>query len=596
MGRLADAFEIPRVSVVTTASHHQPPPSHRPQPSLAMEVVATKRPHRGHEEPVIPAKRASKDVPDFHRMQVYVRIRPVSKRESTDSRHRTVVAPINEVSLVYDPPFEDTSYYYRGKNYKEPGKKEAKNIKFDFDRVFDSEATNIQVYQETAEKFIDPFLKGYNVSVFAYGATGSGKTHTMLGQTESVKTHTLLGASNSSNPSTMLEPKNDEFIDPGIMFFTMMELYDRIKSMSVKGEGQFEVSISYFEIYNEQVFDLLTPTHSRPLAVREDANRGVVVSNLSIHTPKDADHLLQLLRNGNQVRTQHPTDANNQSSRSHAIFQVYLMKQISSPQEMSIPLSKMSLIDLAGSERASVAYRENRKKSVQREGSNINKSLLALGNCINALASKKKESKRNFHVPYRDSKLTLLLRDSLGGNCYTAMIATVSPSFLSKDDTHNTLVYAQRAKGIALNLTKNTMPIEIQPKNYSRALESLEQKNSDLEVENAFLKSELNRLKSQLSKQPENPVAVNDDSYRILQQSQNQLDLLFTEQLNLRRQLMEAESNLRKLDVSFYYCSLPSCLPRCLPTCFTRFFSFFHPFSSFFLLIECEGRLLLLSS
>lgn len=499
----------------------------------------SKRPH-DNQEPVIPAKK-SRDIKETGRMQVYVRIRPLNDREESNNTHREIVSPIDEASLVFDPPMdEENQYYYQGKTYKEPGKRKNKNLRFDFDRVFDDESTNIQVFEAITKQFITPFLEGYNVSVFAYGATGSGKTHTMLGNGE----------------------------DPGVMFFTTMELFRMINAMSEK--EQLELSISYFEIYNEQVFDLLTLTQSNSLAVREDANRGVVVANLSVHTPKDANHLLELLESGNRNRTQHPTDANAESSRSHAVFQVYLRRQdFSSSQEMSIQLSKMSLIDLAGSERASVAYRENRIKSVQREGSNINKSLLALGNCINALANSKR---RPLHVPYRDSKLTLLLRDSLGGNCYTAMIATISPSSLSYEDTHNTLVYANRAKGIALNLKKNSVPIGIQPKNYSRALESLEKKNSTLLEENVFLKSELNRLKSQLSKQPKNPVAVSDDSYSIFHESQNQLDLLFNERGNLRKQLMEAESNLKKLDVSFYpymYCT------RCISSSYPSSVLFF---------------------
>lgn len=485
------------------------------QPICTMDVPC-KRPHSGR-DPVIPAKR-SKDIQDLGRMQVYVRLRPPNDREESSPSHKPVVSVIDETSLVFDPVMEEDQYYYRGKTYKEPGKRKNKNLQFDFDRVFDDDSTNIQVFETITKQFISSFLDGYNVSVFAYGATGSGKTHTMLGSAQ----------------------------DPGVMFFTTMELFRMIGQ--APDHDKLELSISYFEIYNEQVFDLLTPAHTGSLAVREDANRGVVVANLSVHTPKDADHLLELLEKGNHSRTQHPTDANKESSRSHAVFQVCLKRQdFSSSQEMSIQLSKMSLIDLAGSERASIAYRENRVKSVQREGSNINKSLLALGNCINALANGKRKP---IHIPYRNSKLTLLLRDSLGGNCYTAMIATVSPSSLSYEDTHNTLVYAHRAKGIALNLKKNAIPIGIQPKNYSRALESLEKKNTTLTDENTFLKSELNRLKSQLSKQPKNPVAVNDDSYRIFRDSQNQLDFLFVERLNLRKQLMKAESNSKKLDVS----------------------------------------------
>lgn len=457
------------------------------------------------------------------RMRVYVRVRPENEREMNGRR---VVEPIDPQLLVFDPLHEEPQYYYRGKTYKEPGRKPNKNIQFVFDEVFDEESTNMQVYESVTKTLISSFLDGYNCAVFAYGATGSGKTHTMLGSQE----------------------------DPGVIFFTTMELFREIESRAT--DEQLELSVSYFEIYNEVVYDLLTPM-TKALAVREDPKRGVVVANLSVHQPKDAQHLLEMLEFGNRNRTQHPTDANAESSRSHAIFQVFLRRQdYSSSQEMSIQLSKMSLIDLAGSERASVAYRENRIKSVQREGSNINKSLLALGNCINALAhhSQNLKAKKKFgHIPYRNSKLTLLLRDSLGGNCHTAMIATVSPSCHSYDDTHNTLTYAKRAMGIQLNLKKNNISVGLQPRNYNQAIDSLSRKNTELTEENNFLKSELNKLRAQITNIPENPIDVDENSLDLFNQHKNQLDLLQKERLRLRKQLMDAEGNLKKLDLKLIF-------------------------------------------
>lgn len=459
------------------------------------------------------------------RMRVFVRVRPENEREMR-SDARKVVEPIDDQLVVFDPLYEEEQYYYRGKVYKEPGRKQHKNIQFHFDRVFDEEATNVEVYEAVTKKFITSFLEGYNCAVFAYGATGSGKTHTMLGTPH----------------------------DPGVIFFTTMELFRMIEAKSE--EEQLELSISYFEIYNEMVFDLLAPTVGKQLAVREDPKRGVVVANLSVHQPKDAQHLLEMLDFGNRNRTQHPTDANSESSRSHAVFQAFLKRQdFSSSQEMSIQLSKMSLIDLAGSERASVAYRENRDKSVQREGSNINKSLLALGNCINALAQRDPKKKPP-HIPYRNSKLTLLLRDSLGGNCHTAMIAAVSPSSFSYEDTHNTLTYANRAKGIQLNLKKNNVALNLQPRNYNQALDTMSRKVQDLTEENNYLKSELNRLKSEVSKEPRNPITLQENGVDLLNQQKNKLDLLFSEKMSLRKKWMEAESSLKKLDVSYFFRSL----------------------------------------
>lgn len=216
---------------------------------------------------------------------------------------------------------------------------------------------------------------------------------------------------------------------------------------------------------------------------------------------------------------------------------------------MSIQISKMSLIDLAGSERAAVAYKRDQGKRVQREGSNINKSLLALGNCINALANPKKGAKS--HIPYRNSKLTLLLRDSLGGNCHTAMIATVSPSSNSYEDTHNTLSYAHRAKGIQLNLKKNNVNIDLQPRNYSQAINTMTRQMTELTEENSELKQELIKLRSEISSAPKNPVTFSNDALELINANKNQLDHLFNERLDLRRQFMECESSYKKTQASF---------------------------------------------
>ena len=464
---------------------------------------------------------AAAGLPLDGRMRVFVRVRPENEREVRGNSSR-VVEPIDDKMLVFDPVYEEEEFYYRGKTYKEPGRKQNKNLSFEFDRVFNEENSNTEVYEAVTKKLIDSFLDGYNCAVFAYGATGSGKTHTMLGSPE----------------------------DPGVIFFTTMELFRKIEKKSE--EEQLELSISYFEIYNEIVRDLLTPAigNKSGLAVREDPKRGVIVKNLSVHQPKDAQHLLDMLEYGNSNRTQHETDANAESSRSHAVFQVFLKKSdYSSAQEMSIQLSKMSLIDLAGSERASVAYKTNRSQSLQREGSKINKSLLALGNCINALARRDPKKKKHEHINYRDSKLTLLMKDSLGGTCHTAMIAAVSPSSLSYEDTHNTLVYAKRAKGIQLNLTKTNVSVGLQPRNYNQALDSMSKKVSDLQEENNFLKSELNRLKSEIMRQPKNPITIKENSLDAFNEVQNQLDMLFKNRQSLRRQIMDAESNLKKLDL-----------------------------------------------
>ncbi|XP_050571433.1 kinesin-like protein KIF18B isoform X2 [Cygnus atratus] len=279
--------------------------------------------------------------------------------------------------------------------------------------------------------------------VFAYGATGAGKTYTMLGSEQS----------------------------PGIMYLTMVELYKRIEAR--KDEKSCEVLVSYQEVYNEQIHDLLEP--KGPLAIREDPEKGVVVQGLSFHQPKSAEQLLEMLANGNKNRTQHPTDANATSSRSHAVFQIYVKQQdrvVGLAHDLQ--MAKMSLIDLAGSERASVT---NTRGERLREGANINRSLLALINVINALADAK--SKKT-HIPYRDSKLTRLLKDSIGGNCRTIMIAAVSPSALAYEDTYNTLKYANRAKEIKLSLKSNVLSLDCHISKYAVICEQLKAEVADL--------------------------------------------------------------------------------------------------------------------
>lgn len=289
------------------------------------------------------------------------------------------------------------------------------------------------------------------------------------------------------------------------------------------------------------------------MAVREDPKRGVTIANLSVHHPADAKHLIKMIEFGNNNRAKQATDANCQSSRSHAIFQLYLKKQdYNGNQQMCIQVSKMSLIDLAGSERASVAYKENRNKSLQREGSNINKSLLSLGNCINALANMSK-TKSTGYVPYRDSKLTLLLRDSLGGNCHTAMIAAISPTSLCFEDTHNTLSYAQRAKGIQFNVSKKNVAITLEPHHYAKALEAANKRNSDLEDEIIALKKQMQDLKDQMNSVPDEPITADRTSLELLNRYKNTLSRLFDERSSLRLQFLQHQSEIKRIDLKIMF-------------------------------------------
>lgn len=309
--------------------------------------------------------------------------------------------------------------------------KRVKDQTFAFDRVFDDNTTQGDVYEATTRGLLDNVLDGYNATVFAYGATGCGKTHTITGTAQ----------------------------QPGIIFLTMQELFEKINERSE--EKQTEITLSYLEIYNETIRDLLVPGGSKGgLMLREDANQAVSVAGLSSHKPQDVQEVMDMIVKGNEYRTISPTAANATSSRSHAVLQINVAQKdrnasVNEPHTMAT----LSIIDLAGSERASAT--KNRGERLI-EGANINKSLLALGSCINALCDPRKKN----HVPYRNSKLTRLLKFSLGGNCKTVMIVCVSPSSAHFDETQNTLRYANRAKNIQTKVTRNVFNVNRHVKDF----------------------------------------------------------------------------------------------------------------------------------
>ncbi|KAK3321853.1 P-loop containing nucleoside triphosphate hydrolase protein [Apodospora peruviana] len=342
---------------------------------------------------------------------------------------RSVIKVVDDRCLVFDPP-EDNPVQKFSRSVMPTGKK-VKDQVFAFDRVFDDNASQVDVYEGTTKNLLDSVLDGYNATVFAYGATGCGKTHTITGTAQ----------------------------QPGIIFMTMQELFEKINDRN--DEKTTEISLSYLEIYNETIRDLLVPGGSKQgLMLREDSNQGVTVPGLTSHHPKDVQEVMDMIVQGNEYRTVSPTAANAVSSRSHAVLQINVAQKdrnadINEPHTMAT----LSIIDLAGSERASAT--KNRGERLL-EGANINKSLLALGSCINALCDPRKKN----HVPYRNSKLTRLLKFSLGGNCKTVMIVCVSPSSEHFDETQNTLRYANRAKNIQTKVTRNVFNVNRHVKDF----------------------------------------------------------------------------------------------------------------------------------
>lgn len=372
---------------------------------------------------------------------------------------------MTDLCSVFDPP-EDNPVQKFSRSVVPQGKR-VKDQVFAFDRVFDENATQADIYEGTTKNLLDSVLDGYNATVFAYGATGCGKTHTITGTSQ----------------------------QPGIIFLTMQELFEKINERS--SEKHTEISLSYLEIYNETIRDLLVPGGSKQgLMLREDANQGVSVAGLTSLHPKDVQEVMDMIVQGNEYRTVSPTEANAVSSRSHAVLQINIAQKdrnadISEPHTMAT----LSIIDLAGSERASAT--KNRGERLM-EGANINKSLLALGSCINALCDPRKKN----HVPYRNSKLTRLLKFSLGGNCKTVMIVCVSPSSAHFDETQNTLRYANRAKNIQTKVTRNVFNVNRHVKDFLVKIDEQmalinELKAQQKDAENVFFA----KFRKQLEKQ-----------------------------------------------------------------------------------------------
>jgi len=279
----------------------------------------------------------------------------------------------------------------------------------------------------------------------------------------------------------------------------MQELFSQIDQGADRWETN--VSVSFLEIYNELIRDLLSDDYpSCPrggLSLREDEKNHISVVGLATKIPKSAEEVLEYVLLGNSRRTCSPTHANAESSRSHAVLQVNISRRPKGGDEVDVEAGKvttsyssatLSIIDLAGSERASATLNMGNR---MKEGANINKSLLALGNCINALCLPPSRAGVQ-HIPYRDSKLTRLLKFSLGGNCRTVMIVCVSPCSVHLEDTGNTLKYANRAKNIVTKVSRNINGVE---RNITQYLRAIEEKNATI----ALLQAQLNEQNSDKS-------------------------------------------------------------------------------------------------
>ncbi|XP_022242092.1 kinesin-like protein KIF19 [Limulus polyphemus] len=335
-------------------------------------------------------------------LTVALRIRPIFANEANRGPGVVARAVAGKIVIFQNPQARNTADVLRAKRSHEK--------RFVFDWAFDGKTTQEEVYIKTTKQLVDNVMKGYNATVFAYGATGAGKTHTMVGTDQ----------------------------DPGIMVRALSDLFKEVRNNS--DATSYEVKMSYLEVYNENIRDLLN-SHSGQLDLREDSQGNHQVIGLSEVSVSNEYEVMKILTKGNKNRTQEATGANQTSSRSHAMLQVHVKQSDRLRNTVQkVRTGTLYMVDLAGSERASHTRNTGQRF---KEGAHINMSLLALGNCINALAVRGVK-----YVNFRDSKLTRLLKEPLSGNCQTVMIAHISPAAIHFDESRNTLLYADRAKNI----------------------------------------------------------------------------------------------------------------------------------------------------
>ncbi|CAD8208743.1 unnamed protein product [Paramecium pentaurelia] len=399
----------------------------------------------------------------MHNITVAIRVKPVQQT------FKTIIVNGSTVTLL-DPELEFNNPVDILK------KNRIKDTSYEFDLVFDQQADQKEVYEKSAEPLLDDLISGQNVTIFAYGATGSGKTHTMMGN------------------------QNQQ----GIIPRALNDLFGRLSK-----EQAAQASLTFLEIYNETIRDLLT---GKLLDLREDGNKGLVVVNLFKAPIPNLNDITQYIKYGNSRRAKEPTGANENSTRSHTVLQL-MLKQCT-----------FTFVDLAGSERASQTTNKGQRMV---EGAMINRSLLVLGNCIKALFSKEQ------FVPFRGSKLTRLLKDALQGNSKTVMIANVAPN--NYEDSFNTLLYAHR--------TRNIDPT---PNNFQEMIVQLREENEEIKK---TLKKQNSQSKMQLQIEQQFKEQQRQEKVEKQQQQQTEKQVYDEEQIKqtIQKQFVQESELIKQL-------------------------------------------------
>ncbi|EGB03166.1 hypothetical protein AURANDRAFT_2300, partial [Aureococcus anophagefferens] len=340
-------------------------------------------------------------------VKVVVRVRPLLSRETSakivhankEDQTVTVVSEASETTSTGATPLGRS----RG----------TAAHSFKFDHVYDEESSQEELYESTARPIVESCLEGYNATIFAYGQTGTGKTYTMTGADGQVNIR-------------------------GIIPRSIEQIFGHV-SLNTNKNVRFLARASCIQIYQEAVIPSVAVSQHEALAIREDPKRGVYVDGLSEWVVRQPSEVYALMDRANRVRATGATKMNDFSSRQGA----YVATRVDGFTRVS-RVGKLNLVDLAGSERVRVSGATGQRLE---ESKKINASLSALGNVIAALCESQKGGMRK-HVPYRDSKLTRLLEDSLGGNCRTTVLATISPAAEASSETLSTLKFATRAKRV----------------------------------------------------------------------------------------------------------------------------------------------------
>ena len=460
-------------------------------------------------------------------MIIAVRVRPLNKKEKKESSYKTIKIIDKNVLMISIP----TEYFINEKGEKNNKKKEKDNIinvikekqaTYKYDFVFDEDINQPQVYKYTSSNLIKSLIEGYNATIFAYGATGTGKTYTMLGSGANV----------------------------GIMIRSIRDLFILINNNKDK---KYIMKISYIEIYNEIIKDLLSnnKNNNTLIELRNSPKKGIFLQGAEYKKVSNENEAFNLIIQGNKNRAEKYTIFNENSSRSHAILQIYLEFEDQQIFQKEIQFGKFILLDLAGSEKSSFIY----NKKGNNELGSINKSLLALNKCITLLAS----PNRKF-IPWRESKLTRLLQESLSGNSRVVMIATVSQALSAFDETMFTLQYANRAKNLKLNIKKNSIEKEdMRINKYDEIIQNLKEEINDI---NKKILEKNNPINNNISDNNCNDKIIEknknennkSNNSKLINKDEKKYDRIyqdilehFENEINLKRKIIEKENIIEDL-------------------------------------------------